>query len=309
MSASLRRLITVSLLAAALSFSAAAAAEMCRSELLATLTNTDLERPATGSDAALLLRRAVELIEPALPVMRRGGSLPIADGHPVFASVRYLSERRLLPGGWQPEAIDAAVWHAMLGEFLGWYQLSGPLPDEPVTAGDLLDDTMATLERVSGAVRPAALLATDPADSRRLSFWAIIWNWTIYPRLLVFRPEQELRLDDVPGALESLGNCALRIENYVTAPEETAKRLFLAHNDSRMYVVASRPDMGGWPLLIEPGEELAAFDFSLPELDGVRLYAAVFDGPAAGVGTILGLMPRVRTNMSPLTFFGHLEIP
>lgn len=298
------------LAAAALALPAfAAAADICRPELLGTLTDTELDRPATGSDAAMLLKRAIELIEPALPALRRASSLPVDDGHPAYSSVRYLHERRLLPATWNPDSIEASVWQEMLSEFMAWYKLSGQLPDAPVTAGDLLEDTMAVLARVSGTVRPAALLATDPADNRRLSFWAIIWNWTVYPRLLVFRPDEELSLDDVRGALAALGNCALRVENYVTAPEETAKRLFLAHNDSRMYVVASRPDPGTWPYSVAPGEELDAFAFALPELDGVRLYAAVFDGPAAGVGTILGLMSRVRTNMSPFTFFGHLEIP
>lgn len=297
------------LLLSAFALPVASAAEICRPELLGTLTDTELDRPATGADAAMLLKRAVELIEPALPTLRRANALPVESGHPAYSSVRYLHERRLLPAAWDPESIDAAVWQEMLSGFMGWYKLSGQLPDAPLTAGDLLDDTMAVLKRVSDTVRPAALLATDPADNRRLSFWAIIWNWTVYPRLLVFRPDEDLSLDDMRGTLAALGTCALRVENYVTAPEETAKRLFLAHNDSRMYVVASRPDTGTWPYSVAPGEELDAFGFMLPELDGVRLYAAVFDGPAAGAGTILGLMSRVRTNMSPFTFFGHLEIP
>lgn len=305
----MRRWARVALFAAALTASAASAADICRPELLGTLTDTELNRPATGADAAMLLKRAVELIEPALPALRRSNALPVESGHPAYSSVRYLHERRLLPAAWNPDSIEVGVWQEMLAGFLGWYKLSGQLPDAPVTAGDLLDDTMAALQRASDAVRPAALLATDPADNRRLSFWAVIWNWTVYPRLLVFRPDEDLSLDDLRGALVALGTCALRVENYVTAPQETATQLFLAHNDSRMYVVASRPDPGTWPYSVAPGEELDAFGFSLSELDGVRLYAAVFDGPAAGVGTILGLMSRVRTNMSPFTFFQHLEIP
>ena len=66
---------------------------------------------------------------------------------------------------------------------------------------------------------------------------------------------------------------------------------------------------GSWPLAIDAGAELEAFDFSLAELGGVRVYAAVFDGPEVGFGTILGLMTRVRTNMSPMAFLSHLQSP
>jgi len=54
---------------------------------------------------------------------------------------------------------------------------------------------------------------------------------------------------------------------------------------------------------------LDAFDFSLPELGAVNVYAAVFDGPEVGFGTILGLMTRVRTNMSPMAFLSHMQTP
>ena len=91
---------------------------------------------------------------------------------------------------------------------------------------------------------------------------------------------------------------------------ERAKSLFITHNDSRMYVVASEPERtAAWPLEVEPGTELQAFDFSLPELDGVRLYAAVFDGPDIGIGKVLGLMTSVRTNLSPTGFISHMQTP
>jgi hypothetical protein len=167
------------------------------------------------------------------------------------------------------------------------------------------------LGRVADTIRPAALLASDPDDGNKLKFWAIIWNWTVYPRLLVIRPDQGVELDDDPrSVLPNLGNCAVSISNFVTAPQETAKRLFLTHNESRMYIVGSLPERSGsWPLEVEAGAELEAFDFSLAELGGVRVYAAVFDGPEVGIGTILGLMTRVRTNMSPMAFLSHLRTP
>ncbi|HZJ08360.1 MAG TPA: hypothetical protein VFD39_01570, partial [Trueperaceae bacterium] len=145
----------------------------------------------------------------------------------------------------------------------------------------------------------------------RLSFWAIIWNWTVYPRLLVIRPEEGIDLNGNPrDVLPYLGNCAVNVERYIAAPQDTAKSLFLTHNDSRMFVVASDPQGEvAWPLEIVAGAELEAFDFTLPALAGVRVYAAVFDGPEVGVGKVLGLMTSVRTNLSPAGFISHMQTP
>jgi len=288
-----------------------AAAQVCRSELRSALVNLELSRPATGVDAALVLRRAVDLVEPALPALRGGSAIPIAESHVGYASVRFLHRRKLLPEAWVEGELTADTWQAMLAAFLGWYGLSGPLPDAPTSAGDVIDDMAVVLDRVAQTIRPAALLASDPADGNRLKFWAIIWNWTVYPRLLVVRPDEQVELGNDPrDVLPNLGNCAVTVDNFVTAPQETAKRLFLTHNDSRMYIVGSLPERAGaWPLEIATGAELEAFDFSLAELGGVKVYAAVFDGPEVGFGTILGLMTRVRTNMSPMAFLSHLQSP
>jgi hypothetical protein len=288
-----------------------AAAQVCRSELRSALVNLELSRPPTGVDAALVLRRAVDLVEPALPALRGGGAVPIAESHVGYSAVRFLYQRRLLPDGWNEAELSAETWRAMLGAFLDWYGLTGPLPDAPGTAGDVVDDMATVLGRVADTIRPAALLASDPEDGNRLKFWAIIWNWTVYPRLLVIRPDDGVELGNDPRTvLPNLGNCAVSVSSFVTAPQETAKRLFLTHNDSRMYIVGSLPERSGaWPLEIAAGAELEAFDFSLAELGGVRVYAAVFDGPEVGIGTILGLMTRVRTNMSPMAFLSHLQSP
>lgn len=288
-----------------------AAAQVCRAELASALPDTALDRPASGVDAALVLKRAVDLVEPALPVLRAGGTVPLSEDAVGYAAVRFLHQRRLLPQGWSEGELTTEAWSAMLGGFLAWYGLNGPPSTAPVTAADVVDDVATVLERVAGTIRPAALLASDPSDGNKLKFWAIIWNWTVYPRLLVVRPDEGVELGNDPRAvLPNLGNCAVRVTNFVTAPQETAKRLFLTHNDSRMYIVASLPDrVGAWPLEIAAGAELDAFDFSLPELGAVNVYAAVFDGPEVGFGTILGLMTRVRTNMSPMAFLSHMQTP
>ncbi len=287
-----------------------AAAQVCSEELAAAVPGGELDRPATGVDAALVLRRAVQLVEPALPPLVRVDGAVVPADHPAREAVDYVRARGLLPDGWDADELTPEAWRQMHAGFLAWYKLDGPLPSRVGSVRELVADMAATLARVGGAVRPAALLASDPDDGNRLSFWAVIWNWTVYPRLLVYRPQDGIELRGSPrDVLSHLSNCAVRVSAFITAPEGTAKDLFLAHNDSRMYVVASQPDAGAWPLEVPPGAELDAFAFALPELADAQVYAAVFDGPEVGFGTILGLMTRVRTNLSPAGFLSHMQSP
>lgn len=286
-----------------------AGAQACRGELLGALGDRSLEAPPTGADAARVLKRAVELVEPALPALVRGGSGPVNEGDPIFTAANYLLERQLLPGDWNPDELNQGTWEAMLTAFLAWYHL--PLVNgRPVsTVKDLIDSAAQALEAVSGAIRPAALLATDPKRAGRATFFAVIWNWTVYPRLLVVRPG-----DDDPGdpraVMERLSNCAVRVKAYISAPEATAARLFLSHNTSRMLVVGGTPDSGDdWPLRVPEGLELSAFRYALPDLEALDLYAAVFEGPSVGIGTLLTLLPRIRTNISPFNLGRYLETP
>lgn len=287
----------------------AAFAEVCRQELITSLPNLTLERAPTGIDAARALKRAVDLVEPALPPLRSNSEVPLDAADANYAAVRWLADRRLLPSGWQPTQLDGATWAAMLSAFLAWYQLPAVDPGAPATAEELVSDLSEVLQRVGSAIRPAALLATDPAQDGRTTFWAIIWNWSVYPRLLVVRPSGDAMAQ--PGdVLPRLSNCVVRISAYISAPQETAKSLFLTHNSSRMFVVASKPGQAGsWPYEVPAGEELGAFSYGLTDLAGVDVYAAVFDGPSVGIGTLLGMLPRVRTNISPLSLGHYLQTP
>src|SRR5690625_323061 len=253
----------------------AAYAQVCRQELTASLPDQVLERTPTGMDAAQSLKRAVELVEPALPPLRNGVSVPLPEEDEGYGTVKYLVERRLLPDSWRPEQIDAETWAQMLSTFLSWYELPGVDPGAPATADELISDLSTVLADVSSAIRPAALLATDPNAEGRTTFWAIIWNWTIYPRLLVHRPSGDASIQP-QEALPRLGNCAVYVDAFISAPEDIARRLFLAHNTSRMYVVASDPHSDSlWPYQVPQGEELDAFIYRLDDLSGVEVYAAV----------------------------------
>lgn len=290
----------------------AAAAQICVPELRAALTDLSTDRPATGIDAAVLLQRAVDLVEPALPALVAvHGGLPVPESSPYYGVVRYLAERRLLPASWRPGTIDAATWTKMLDDFQAWYKLK-PMPlHDPARVSDLLVDTADVLERVSGAIRPAALLASDPADPNRIAFWAIIWNWTVYPRLIVLHPRDDVTLAGGPQAvLPRMGDCAVHISSYVMAPEKDAAQLFLATNQSRMYVVGSVPDGAEpWPKIVPSGQELATFAFATPMVQDLKGFAAVFDGPDVGFRTVLGLLPKLRTNMSPTRFLAYMKTP
>jgi len=284
-------------------------AEVCRQELTLALPDPVLERAPTGIDAARALKRAVDLVEPALPPLSHGAAVPLPEDDPDYGVVKYLVDRRLLPETWRPDGLDGATWGAMLSGFLGWYELPRVSPGPPTTVDELVADMGAVLARVADAIRPAALLATDPADGDRTTFWAIIWNWTIYPRLLVVRPSGDATAQP-RDVLPRLSNCAVKIDAYISAPQETAKSLFITHNSSRMYVVASDPSLEAlWPYQVPPGEELEAFGYQHPDLEGVDVFAAVFDGPSVGIGTLLGMLPRVRTNISPFGLGRYLEIP
>ncbi|HEX7001391.1 MAG TPA: hypothetical protein VF164_06815, partial [Trueperaceae bacterium] len=71
-------------------------AQVCQEELASSVEGGQLDRPATGLDAALLMHAAVSLVEPALPsMMVPNVSLP--EDHPDRAAVRQVASWGLLP--------------------------------------------------------------------------------------------------------------------------------------------------------------------------------------------------------------------
>ncbi|MEX2536727.1 MAG: hypothetical protein WD273_14115 [Trueperaceae bacterium] len=295
-------LITFSLLSSAF-------AQRCQPELQQTAASLPADTP-TGILSAELLSAAIHWVEPALPPLAWSVTVPVAPDEPGYDAVRYLTERRLLPDGWSARDLSAQAWEAMLSRFLGWYGLPpvdvaiDPLPQQ------LTMDLAAALEQVSGAVRPLALVAADSEDRSRIAFLGLVWNWTVYPRLIVQRPLPGQDLSHgVRPLLEDLSNCAVELEHYIFAPEATARNLFLAHADSRMYVIGSEPELTAWPLLVPEGQEEAYFGFSSPQVSELSAYAAAFDGSALGLRSLMAMMPRLRTNLPPTRIPGLLRTP
>lgn len=286
-----------------------AQAQTCQVELQRAAT---LAGPRPGLRAAALLHEAHRLTEPAFPARRRLGpsEVPLATGAPVFDSVRYLAERRLLPAGWRRNELDTATWQEMIDAFTFGYGLDRISVAEPVGLDSMVDDAVRALTAVSAAVRPAALIATDQQDGETLVFLAVLWNWTPHPRLLLLNPAERTLAGGVEQLLSEIGSCALRFEDYILAREETAARLFLGNNESEVIVVASDPDRRDrWPEVVEFGEEVATMSFARADIAELNAMSVEFNGPSLGFFDAVGLFARVRTNMSPGRLFYHLEFP
>lgn len=292
-----------------LAFASLATAQVCTSELQQALPGAGA---TPGQVAASLLARAVQLIEPALPP-QRGGSGPIEGAGAAADAVTYLHQRRLLPDGWSPEGHTPAAWSAMLTRFVAPYREAPP----PATGTDtraMLSEAALALEIVADAVRPLPVFAVD-ADGR-VTFFAVIWNWTPFPRLLVFRPHPEARLADAgssreaaPPALEAMANCALRFEHFVYASEAAALQLFVAQGASTLLVMGSEPALDGLPRSFGPDEVIEVLTFRSPVMDGVEVASVSIEGPAPGFGAVLQVLLQVRTNAGVEAVMRSLALP
>ena len=74
-----------------------------------------------------------------------------------------------------------------------------------------------------------------------------------------------------------------------------------------MVILAAEPPLPEAILETPPGDETAYLSFTAPEVADKKRYTALFLGPSVGFGTMLRLIPQLRTNMSPqaiLRFIG-----
>jgi hypothetical protein len=293
---------------------ALAAEETCRTELSQLAAGLPADMPP-GSFAAQLLAGAVELVEPALPPWRWNARVPLAEHEAGFGAVKYLVERDLVPDEWRAGELTGEVWHAMLAGFLDWYGL--PPPEPAVTAEfpaadslvrqRVLEDLGAVLQLISAAVRPVAVIASDSAED--VAFVGVIWNWTVYPRLLVWRGEGLSLADGPAGVLPFVSNCAVQVERFALAPVETAWQLFMGAGEATMFVLESEPARKSWPLLVEQPDVLEFLAFDAAPVRGLTVYAAAFDGQELGFGAILRLVTQVRTNVAPTAIMSFLSTP
>jgi hypothetical protein len=263
-----------------------------------------------GRLAIAWLAETVRAIEPALPRTRTAAALPVDEDDPLHEPWRYLRERAIVPPSFDVDAFDAAAWQALLDEWLATYGLPGVRVGPASTPGDLRADLEAVAMRVLDVIRPVALLAWDPADDERLAFVGVVWNWSPYPRLLVWRPPEGWSMRD--GARELAGRidfCGRPVSAYVSASAPVARSLFLDNVDTAMYLVGSEPETRSWPHRVESGEEVDVFAFEHPEVAHLDAFSAVFVGAPPGVLQLMRLLPQVRTNLSPMGLARVLQTP
>lgn len=264
-----------------------------------------------GQAAALLLERMVRLAEPALPASR-DGSGPLEGAGPAAAAITYLHQRHLLPANWSVDGHGASAWNAMLRGLARWYGV-----DPPAAAATelpaMVEEAAATLALISEALRPLPVFATG--DGGGISFFAVIWNWTRYPRLLLFPPDG-LRLGQgnsraaATPVLEAVGNCALRFDDFVFADEEVAMRMFIEQGRSTLRLLATDVDPAATPLrTVEEDEVVRMLRFDHPYLAGAHAASVAIDGPSPSVTTILLILPRLRTSLSPFGLQWYLAFP
>jgi len=156
-------------------------------------------------------------------------------------------------------------------------------------------------------VRPVAVFAHEDGEVR---FSGIIWNWSVYPRLLVTRLPPGTSVADGPAELlEQLGNCAFVPEHYALAPVDTAWRLFAGSGDADMYVLSSEPERPGWPALVSPDDVRDHLEFRADAVGGTLGFAAAFAGQELSVGAVLDMVTKLETNIPPLRITRYLAVP
>ncbi|TVR93406.1 MAG: hypothetical protein EA416_05165 [Trueperaceae bacterium] len=287
---------------------AAAADGVCEPQLRRALP---LPGVSDGVVAVELLAAAVRQVEPALRPWRNPGA-PIPAGERGAEAARFVASVGLLPDGWSLETHDLDAWQAMHARFAGWYRAT-PATVQGGNREGMLSDMVATLGAVSGALRPLVVFATGQGDE--VTFFAVMWNWTPQPRLLLFEPAPGLRLGEGRGderaepVLAAMSGCALRFERFAYAPEDLAIGLFGQQGESIFRVVASDPPEAGLPAVFEAERLMDVFRFDDPALAGVRVLSGGVEGPSIGAGTVLRLLAVVRTNINLDGIFFHTAFP
>ena len=286
-------------------------AQVCEDELLGIYSDEVLQAQATGVFAVNVLTRALEMVEPALPPFVFNQSLKFDEADPQYREAVFIEKRNLLPKDWDMGVIDTASWQEMITSFVGWYGVADVTVGQPLTNADLVSDLSLALESVAKAVRPLAVISTLSHDSTIVRFLALIWNWTIYPRLIVFRPPEDITLDATSESIvQRLETCAIKVKDWILATEDIARDLFLSQDRTKMYIVSGIPGRQDYlPQLVDAGDEMRVFSFDAPEVSNLEAYSAVFVGPKLDILTLMKLLPHLHISFVPHRIFYYLLTP
>ncbi len=287
-----------------------AAAQVCTSELRRALPGPDA---TIGQAAAALFAEAVRQIEPAWPVLR-GGEGPVGEAGAAADAVTYLHRRRLLPEGWTPEGHTPEAWAAMWADFAARYRI-GPPATTGADVATMVDEAARALERVADAVRPLPVFAVD--GDGRVTLFVVLWNWTPYPRLLVFRTPPGTALAEgndsaarAAPVLAALGGCALRFDGFAYAREDVALRLFVDQGgESTLRLLGSDPPLPQAPTEFTGDDVVSVLRFEHPELGGADVVSVAIEGPSLGIGSAFVVLANVRTNLGLDGVLRSLALP
>ncbi len=280
--------------------------QKCIDELKAGLSDEMLLETSTTRAAAKLLKKTVELLEPAMP--------PLADAHvtalslddPDYPTIKFLADRQILPDTWQDGELNAPLWRAMLLNIVQWYEiLPIRISSEALTNQQLIDHLSTLINRASVTIHPLVLAGVDQND---ISFVGIIKNDPPYPRLIVIKPPEGIDISsNFQNIFSYIGNCASNFVNYVHGPSIAARQLFLTHNSSSMYVFKTDPTKFESWIEVPQGEEVPYLEFTNPNVADLGNYTALFSGSGPGIFTLMQIVPQFRTNMSPREIINFIQ--
>jgi hypothetical protein len=284
----------------ALSLLATGWAQVCESELRGAV-------PAGAPNvrtATALARTALEAIEPALPVRRRP---PNGLSDPNAA---WLFERGFLPAGWSDDGeLSVRLWAELLANLQTPYRLD-PRPLSGRTDREtLVSETQAVLQRVASSVRPLALVATRPGRQQEVVSVSVIWNWTPWPRLLIFEPV-DLTFgphDDIGELLVDIGTCAWRPRAYFRTDANTASNYYLGNAEARVRLLAT--DLGSAGTLVPEEFEEPLFAFQGDLLRGASVAAIGFEGPGPSAWQVIKFLTTAQSNVGAFDLPYYMAFP
>ena len=280
---------------------AAAQPSICGDALTHAASSTD-GTPARVATA--VARAAFGALEPAFPQRRSPRAWDDANA-------TWLDRRRLLPSGWNESELDPGAWAALLAALQRPYGVEPRGTSGATDVDTLTQEAAAALQASAEAVRPLALIGTKPNDRDEVAFTAVLWNWTPFPRLLLFPPGDApatISEDGRPSdALALLGTCAWRPRAWMIASEDAVADYYFGNVDAGIRIVAT--DRSVQRRDVPRGDERSVLRFDWDDLGGAEVAAVEFTGPGPGVSEIVSLLTQVRTNLGLFDVQRYLAFP
>lgn len=284
----------------ALSLAGFAWAQVCENELRGAISmDAPPQRIATA-----LARTAATAIEPALPY--RGQTSARWDD----PNAEWLARHGFLPRGWNEHAPPTPrLWAELLGNLQVPYRVAPSNLSGYIDAETLLAETQAVLQRVSSSVRPLALVATRPGQREEIVSVSVIWNWTPWPRLLIFEPSTLAFApdEDISEVLVKVGTCAWRPRAYLRTDVNNAASFYVGNSDARVRLLAT--DIGHSGELVPDDQEETMFAFEGDLLSGASIAAVGFEGPGPSTWQVMKFLSSAQTNVGAFDLPYYLALP